>query len=223
MTLNKAIIICCGIVALFAIVLFKCKQDDANFSSATKKISVVKNTPVRHYTDAGGTKHAEKPIAAGTLGEIETSYQHIIDSLSKLLKTKPKFIREIVQVSTVAAADFKPSIDTSPGKANIRVSYQDKWFSIDGVVSNDSSWRYAVKDSLSFITYRKKTGFLKKDLFLDAFSMNPNSTIKGLTAIRINEARPKKWAIALFGGYGFNGKAWGLVGGAGLTRSIVKL
>lgn len=234
----KTILVMTAMLLIVAFILFKCRQNEKEFIQSVEQTESVIKTPVHHYRDNGGTDHAEKPVAEASLKVIEASYKKTIDSLTGLLKIKPKQVNEIVQAGTLVESYFRPDINYIPNSipfhdtinicgdtifpSSIEINYQDAWLTLRGVLNEDSSWHYSLRDSLSFITYKKKTGFLKRELFLDAFSMNPGSTITGLTAIKITEARPKKWAVALFGGYGWNGKQWGLVGGAGLTRNLVR-
>lgn len=212
------------LVGIILLLLFTCNQPKV--VEPSKKVEQVKNTPPVKYVDKGGTVHTEKPVAVANIATIKASYERIIDSLTRVLKIKDKRITDLLAVGTTTTGTFKPKIDTVVihGTNTAVVSYQDKWLSVSGVVNEDSQWSYSYKDSLSFTTYNKKTGFLKlgRTLMLDAFSHNPNTTIEGLTAIKISKAKPKKFGIGVNVGYGFDGKVWKPVVGVGVNYNLIR-
>jgi len=186
------------------------------------KIEEIKQTAPTHYTDKGGTEHAEKMVAIGEVNALRGSYQHTIDSLSKLLKVKPKMIREIVQAGTETSGDFIPTYILVDDSSNqLGVSYQDKWLKISGVTNSDTSWKYSITDSFTAVTYLKKTGLFRRTLFLDAFAENPNTHIRGLTGIRV-ERPVKKFGVGLNVSYAYDGLRWRPVMGVGLQYNLIR-
>lgn len=190
------------------------------------KVEKTKKEPPVKYKDKGGTTHTEKKVAVADVKTIKASYQKIIDSLTDVIKIKDKQLKDVVAVGTKTTGTFKPVIDTIyiDSIPTVTASFSDNYLSIFGVVNEDSTWTYSYHDSLMLTTYWKKSGFLKlkKTLMLDAFSMNPNTTIEGLSAIKISEAKPKKWAIGFNVSYGYDGVKWKPVVGVGINYNIIR-
>jgi hypothetical protein len=217
-----------AVIILLAIILIlvdvKCGKKEP--AEQSKKVEKIKATPPKRYVDDGGTTHTEKPVAQADISTIKASYQKMIDSLKQVLKIKDKQIVDLLSVGTTTTGKFKPTIDTFyiDSVPNVSVSYTDKWLSIFGLVGNDEEWKYTYSDSLTFTTYYKHTGFLKlgRTLMLDGFSSNPNTQIDGLTSIKINRNKPKKFALGFNISYAFDGKIWKPVAGVGLNYNIIR-
>ena len=228
------------ILAGFAFILFLCiyfKSCDQSAKSPVQESIVVGPLPVTHFKDDSGREHAE--VAAVTVTAVNTldnHYQHVIDSLSNVIKTKSTTIQSALLISTETKGGFTPEI-TAPlinpsakndssvlffYEQNSAVNYHDKYLSIHGILNKDSSWKYIVTDSLSIVTYLKKKGWFGHQLYLDATAQNPNTSIRGITGIEITGYKPHKWGIGINVGYGFNGIAFSPIVSVGLQRSFIR-
>jgi hypothetical protein len=224
--INIAKLIAGLILVLVIIVLFYSKCGKQEPTPPSKKVEQIKADPPKKYVDAGGTTHTEKKVAVADISTIKASYERTIDSLKQVLKIKDKQLVDLLSVGTTTTGKFKPTIDTVyiDSVPSVSVSYTDKWLSIFGLVGNDEEWKYTYSDSLTFTTYYKKTGFLKlgRSLMLDGFSSNPNTQIEGITAIKINRSKPKKFSIGFNVSYAFDGTNWKPVAGVGLNYNIIR-
>ena len=186
----------------------------------------IKNTPVTHYRDKDSIDHAEKPVAEVDLYAADMLYNHIIDSLRSVIKTKEGDIKAILQAGTETQQYFKPdidyiNIDTSVSQIADSVRYQDKWLTLKGSIQT-KEFEYTVRDSLTFVAYNKRTGLFTKQLFLNAFSQNPHTQINGLTAIKIDVPKPKKFGFGVFAGYTWDGNALKPTAGIGINYNIIR-
>ncbi len=201
-----ASIIC--IPLLVCILLKSCS--DKEVPSPTTNIEKAAPAPPKHYTDDSGYTHAEAPVTtAADVTAINEYYQSIIADLVKRLpqKTKVSDVQEVKLVGTTDSNNFKPRIDTiyKDGKPLYQsINYKSKWFKFNGNTHPDSVWHLVATDSIALLTYWKRSGFLrlKRELYIDGFSFNPDINVKGLTAIKLNAAQPKKWGIGFTLGYG---------------------
>lgn len=194
-----------GMIAGIILLFFLCnkhdkKPDEQQPTNATKAVVKVTETAPITYTDKGGTKHTEKQTTVADLETLKSVYQKQIDSLTDLLNAKQRELDYVTGISTEATGKVKPKIDTvyleRGGKtvAQTSVSYSDKWLTFKGVVDNDSSWSYHYRDSIILVSYYKKSGFLKlhSQLYIDGFSLNPNSKISGLTTYSVKAPEKKQ-------------------------------
>jgi hypothetical protein len=197
---KAATIFAVGLTIGMIMILFLCNTPTKNDqpSADERKVEEISKKPPTTYTDKGGTTHTEKPTAVADLASLKYVYEKQIDSLLELLDTKQRELDYITGLSTETKGTFKPDVDTvylNDSSAQYSVNYSDQWLSISGVVNEDSTWKYQYNDSLALVSYYKKQkGFLnfKKDLYLDGFSYNPASTIKGLTSYKVKAPAAKQ-------------------------------
>lgn len=102
-----------------------------------------------------------------------------------------------------------------------KVSYEDQWLKIVGHTSKDSVWSYSITDSLTIVGYEKKTGFLKKDLYVDITSKNPHTKIVGINAFRLTP-KPKTWGIGITAGYVYDGANLRPGIAVGITKTFIR-
>lgn len=221
--LFEGIIIC---AIFFGIMLFmkRCYDNYMN-DRKVENVEQKQNKPVTHYTDVNGVDHAEKPVVGADVTYINAFYQHIIDSLTKVIKAKPKDIKTIVAAGIEAKGSFEPEIeyvtlDTCVNQYPDTLRYRDKWMSLMGSI-RDKKFNYIVADSLTFVMYQKKTGLFKKELYLNAYSQNPNVYIKGLTGIQVPQPNPRRFGIGVQVGYTWDGK-WQPYAGVGLSYNLIR-
>jgi hypothetical protein len=184
-----------GILIGMMLILFLCNKPEKKDhpTADANKVEVNKNTPPTTYTDKGGTKHTEKETAVADLTTLKAVYKKQIDSLTYLLNAKQRELDYVTGISTTTTGKFKPKIDTvyvetdGGAVAQTSVSYSDKWLALKGIVDEDSSWFYKYRDSIILVSYYKRSGFLKlrSELYIDGFSLNPNTTISGLSSYKV--------------------------------------
>ena len=223
--LSPALKCICAFVLILIIILVV-KSCNEKLRSPVQDAITIQAPEVKHYVDDSGKQHAEvAAIATPAANMLDSHYQHIIDSLSKMLKSKPKDIEAIVDIGTNTTGNFKPVItttDTSQNFNNTSVDYHDKYLKLHGNLNKDSSWSYSIHDSLTIVTYLKRKGWFGHQLYLDATAMNPNTSIKGITGIEISGYKPHKWGIGVNVGYGFNGVAFSPIVSVGLQRNFIR-
>ena len=222
--------IAAAILIIAAVMFFKFR----NYQPAVNTAASVINPP-HQYNDDGGTVHTEIPVEQVDIAGINKFYQqyydeyysHIVDSLTKLLHSKASNVSTIIEAGTQTEETFIPNLDTAYDDANVmqpvEINYKDKWLQLHGWLTDDSSWSYKAKDSLIFVVYAKKSGFLnlRSTLYMDAFSMNPHTQINGLRGINLNSSPFKKWGLGFSGGYMFNGQKFGPYIGIGINYNII--
>lgn len=206
--LASGFIICLAVSVCAFICVETCniKKDNPSTTNIEKAAPALP----KYYTDDSGYTHAEAPVTtAADVTAINEYYQGIIADLVKRLpqKTKVSDVQEVKLVGTTDSTSFKPKIDTfyKDGKPFYQsINYKSKWFKFNGNTHPDSVWHLVATDSIALLTYWKRSGFLrlKRELYIDGFSFNPDINVKGLTAIKLNAAQPKKWGIGFTVGYG---------------------
>jgi hypothetical protein len=191
----------------------------------TIKQQAVKDAPVQHYTDNAGTDHAAKPVAEAQDNEAMLDYyQSIIDSQATLLDVKSKYIKEHLSVGTVSTGSVNGTAQDYDEKAQPcpdSLQFMDRWFK--GIASKDTGWHlnYQVKDSIVFNQYEKKKGWFSRQLFMDGYSLNPNTRITGLSNIKITPAK-KRWGIGATIIVTYDGSKWKPVAGVGLQYNFIR-
>lgn len=254
------------LLIVFTVILLVDSCHHIEMAKEDAQIEKIKESPVTRYTDVNGNHHAEKQVVVADVAVVKAHYQAIIDSLLRVVRTKPKNIKGIVKAGTITQGSFTPEFDYGQSNINktfsdhtmtlealipktdsnkrdytmtidswkgnttplyidadttLSIHFEDKWLSIDGSLT-DKPWTYSIRDSLTFVSYYKKKGLFKKQLVLNAYSANPNTTITGLTAIDIAQPKPKRIGIGLQAGYYYTGKAFVPAAGIGITYNIIR-
>lgn len=207
-------------IAVILILLLK-SCDDKNVTPADE-IKEIKEKPVTHYRDKDNIEHAEKPVVTADVSGINAFYDHVIDSLKKVIKAKDKDIKALAAASFSTTSTFTPVISyPDSSKAAIpAIEYSDKWLSIKG--NAGGPWTYSVRDSLTFVAYTKRTGLFKKELMLNAYAQNPNTHIAGLTGISVYKEKPNRFGLGLQLGYHWTGEKFAPTIGVGLSYNLIK-
>lgn len=185
----------------------------------------IKDDTIRYWKDAAGTEHAEKQVAIASFEAARIVWRHELDSVAQLLKIKPKDIQELKTIGTVAAGTISPVVVTisGPGQPHVqRISYEDQWLSLDGVVADTAVFTYRVRDSLTLTTYRKKVGLFRYNTVVDGYSHNPNAHITGLSSLQIKTPAPGRIGIGPYFGYGFDGQRWAPSAGLSIHYSLIR-
>lgn len=153
------------------------------------------------------------------------------DSIAKVYKTKPKFIKEIVTIVEKAEVDippvgnvekdYVPVINCPPAIKNMRQWFSNPYYEADVQIGDSSYMHLLARDTLT-VLWKK----IKNELQLDISHANPSVKIEGIKAYRIADKKPKQWAIGFQLGCGITYKA-GEVNvvpyyGFGITKTIIR-
>ncbi|WP_438946679.1 DUF6549 family protein [Sediminibacterium sp.] len=210
-------------------------------STTSAKSKVIPKQIPKSYIAPSGTVHTEtKVVQAEHDNLLEEYYMKLLADAKKELAIKDKQLKDVIaaSITTEGTITFpiyreeEPSIDSAarPIKVydcpeDIRYfQYKDKFIKLVGRVDQDSiDVSYKVEDSIHLVTYWKRKNFLSaKELYVNGFSTNPNTNIKGLQMVKINQATPKKWAVGINAGYYFDGSGFRPGIGIGLTKTIFR-
>jgi uncharacterized lipoprotein YehR (DUF1307 family) len=121
-----------------------------------------------------------------------------IAKLVKELGLKPKRIKELVEVVIQGEDSITLRVDTlyypsSPDEPTrpIPYVYEDKWNRFEAFLDGDEiGLVYAITDSISIVTTKEKGGYK-----IQALSSNPAIRITGLSEIKVNEKKKKRWWV----------------------------
>lgn len=225
----KIIIAIALIIAISVCTYRACNREQpVSTSSATGKVTP-KQIPIT-YKGKSGTVHTEvKVVQAEHDVWLEDYYQHLLKEARDSLKLKEAELKEVLAASISTSGSLKIPISVDTLKVHDTIypakvfKYTDRFIKLVGRIDQDTvDLGYKSFDSLTFITYTKRKHlFAKKELYLNAFSMNPNATIKGLQSVKIN-APPPKWAIGINAGYYFDGSTFRPGIGIGITKTIFR-
>jgi hypothetical protein len=196
---NIALFITCLLAAAATWLLCAKSCKDSETAGSRERQREIANTPVKHYKDDNGTEHAQKGMVAEDYHALIDYYASVIDSQAALLKVKPKYIKGVVAAGIESngsingtvedyVADVKPCPDS--------LEFNNAWDSIS-VREREGIWMadYKIRDSIVITQFLKKKGWFKKELILDAYSLNPNTRITGLTGVKIDLPKPKRFGI----------------------------
>lgn len=226
----SGIVVIAGLCIALFISVDRCnknrKDADTNAGLATALQAKVSN-----WKDKYGTEHAEKLALVGNVKQLKAANIHLIDTVAKLLKVKPKHIRNISAGSIETSREVITKIDTlfltaDSTKQAYSFTYQDKWLDLKGEIEQEQiRMRYRSFDSVVFTTYEKKRkGFLNfhRDVYVDGYSTNPHSRVKGITGIKVSEEKRKRFGAGPYIGYGFDGQQMRLTIGVSVNYDVIQ-
>ena len=168
-----------------------------------------------------------------------------VDSIAKLIKTKPKNIKSITTIGistnghiTIPPEHSEPpiSIDTQVinGKTQVTVTYpinfSDSFLTLNGIasiVNSDLSLqaKYNIVDSILIVNKMKKTGFLglgKPKLQMDISSTNKNATVTYAKTVDLTTIDRRNWSVGAGIFYGYDGTSFKPFIGIGISRTIFR-
>lgn len=171
------------------------------------------NDSLQYYKDKDG-----KTVSALKSTREELSRKSLgFDSLAKLYRTKPKYIKEVTTVYREGRERIVPSgpvqiiRDTITGEAvSMQQSFENNWHVVEAYVHRDSVSSYvnlSSVDTIDILGKVVKEGniFNRKTYYqVDVKNRNPFVSITGVNAYRAPLPRPKKIGLGLQGGYGFS-------------------
>lgn len=221
------------VVAIFFVIY---QYKDVSFKQEIKEQTIP--VMVHHYLDDSGMKHTETTVVnVNSTTALNDFYTHIIDSISAVLHTKKKEVKNVELIGITTAGYFKPIISVKPEQNTdslivrqeltfeneyATVDFKDKYLSLHGNTNKDSIWHYSITDSLVIVSYLKRKGWFGHQLFIDGTTMNPNTTISGMKSIAISGYQPHRWGIGIQVGYGYNGEKLSPMVSVGLQRSLIR-
>ncbi|WP_343302838.1 DUF6549 family protein [Chitinophaga niabensis] len=191
--------------------------------TSIETIQDIRDDSVRFWQDLAGREHAEKQVAEGSISALKIYYKSEIDSLKRIFRMKENALQSFVSAQTETKGSVVLKVDTVYGDTSktYQFHYDDRWISLQGEIAKEPFIRYSVRDSITFVTYSKKKGLFTKETYVDGFSQNPNTRITGLTGIRVNNAKSKRFGVGPYAGYGFNGTRWTPSAGIAIQYSLI--
>lgn len=201
------------------------KQSDKN-DSQNLVINALNDT-VSKWKDKYGREHSSKLLAEGNLDVLNTMYGHKLDSVSMALKVAKKHIKSLSTIGVFANRLIVTDLDTFYIDSNkyYTFQYKDSWLDMSAVIKDSVTLKYKSFDSLVITTYSKKQkGFLnfKRDTYIDGYSLNPYSTIRGIEGIRVYNEKRKRWGVGPYFGYGFDGKTFRAQAGISINYDLIQ-
>lgn len=178
-----------------------------------------------YWKDQFNTEHASKQLADADLSSLRAAYGSLLDTIKARTGSKGEDLQAVTAASTSGTGKVTPKIDTvylPDSSMAYKFRYNDRWLDLDGIIGKEPVINYRFSDSIVLTTYRKKVGFLRKATYVDGYSLNPNVRITGLTGIRVSSAKPKRFGVGPYIGYGWNGSSWTPNIGISLQYSIIK-
>ena len=161
-----------------------------------------------------------------------------LDSIAKIYKTKPKYIKEIVTLTEQAEGsvepsgsvekDYQPVIipDCPPIVKNMRQRFTNNYYDISTQIGDSSYLHLLAYDTLTVLWKKVKEGNIFNRKFytqVDAATANPYNKISGLKAFRVADKKPKKFGVGIQAGYGYsNGLQPKVYVGIGITYIIIR-
>lgn len=175
-----------------------------------KEAVQIKEDSTSFWIDSLGRTHAQKRNIEADLASLRTLYHVQIDSLTAALEIKDKELQGVIMTSSSATAKVIPKVDTIRVDSSIgyKFRYNDKWLTLEGIISKDPYISYAFRDSLVLTTYTKRTGIFRKEVYVDGYSLNPNVRITNITGIRVATQNTSRLGFGPYVGYGWTGQKW---------------
>lgn len=207
------------------------------------------NNNLQKFKDDAGFYRAKAQSAETNLKSFKEVYSKEIKTLNKEfsdLKKNYKNLRGLYKISLETNKKLTLKLDSIPNDTtyndngtienivyNREFNYSDKWSNINGKIGVNSNFinddyiflEYTVRDSITFISYFKKTGGLfsnKKDLYIEGKSHNKNTQINGIREVIINNVDIPTWSIGFQAGYGVTENGLGWYAGLGVSKTIIR-
>lgn len=192
-----------------------------------ERIVQIRDDSISYWKDKYNQEHAEKRIAQGQIEELQLVYGPLIDTVKEMLGIQASAIKNLSAVGITNSGQITARVDTYyvDSTRHLAFNYNDKWLDIKGSLSDLARLKYTSRDSLIVTAYTKKKGFLglgKRETYIDAYSLNPNSRITGLTGLMVLKERQKRFGLGPFVGIGWSGNGIVPTVGIGLSYDLIK-
>jgi len=224
MQTKQRILIVFLLIVVTALSLKSCFHQQKE-NAVLKDVVAIKEDSTSYWKDKFNTEHAEKLSADASLSTIQAIYGQLLDSITSRLDAKASDVQAVTAANTVASGTIIPKVDTvsyPDSTKDYRFRYNDRWLDLDGVIGKQSQINYRLTDSIIFTSYRKKTGFLRKQTYIDGYSLNPNARVTGITGIRVSNTRDHRFGAGPYIGFGWNGSKWSPSAGISVHYSLIK-
>lgn len=191
------------VAILLTLFLNQCQQT----SQANLAISTANQT-TKFYRDKYGREHGIATVAQADLANFRVLHADIVDSLKKEIGT------DKVDNVVVATREITDTVFVERDARGL-ILYNDKWTQM--WQPDSSRLSYIIKDSLSFVTYNKRYGFLnlKKEYVTHVINYNPNVRMTGLKSYAI-KPRDRRVGLGLSAGYAMTNSGLSPYVGAGI-------
>ncbi len=207
---------CMITLVLLSIAAIKSVVTKTPVLSNTERIVEIKLDSILFWKDKAGREHARAQVAEANYSSLHAYYGPLIDSVLKTLKITGSKLDYITAISTESKGRVYTRVDTvtKEGIKYLQYSGNDSYLTLTGNTGPNSFADYTYTDSLITAAYWKRKPFLKggiwgkKDLRLDAYSLNPNTKIKHVDALKVKGKPPGRFGVGPYLGYGYNGYIW---------------
>ncbi|MFB6454445.1 DUF6549 family protein [Chitinophaga sp. Hz27] len=200
---------------LIGLLFFRTCKQQARI--ALLELSLTDTPIVKHYQDKAGLEHAVTPVMPAGTG---------VSTVNSIVEKTRIPLKQIQYVTTAATITRDTIYIKNPIKTvdTIRFDYDDKWVSIHGSWEDSLTLSYAMRDSIWFVHYRKKKGLFRKEEMMDGFSVNPHTSISGLSAINTgaHQRAPLRISIGPSLGYYYAGGRFSWSIGVGVQYNIIR-
>ncbi len=209
-----------SLVVVCIVAIDSCSKQQRKYTGALQVVSV-RNDTIKKYKDYAGREHAEKLQARADMETIEAMYESLLDSVSRSTNVRKKDIQTVNTISTKNSNRVITRIDTiytDTNKHHYEFNYSDTWTIIRGSIKDSVLIQYMVYDSviISAVSRKQKGLFnFKRDIYVDGYSLNPNTKITGLNSVNVITTKRKKWGAGPYIGVSFDGRQ--IVPSAGLS------
>ncbi len=221
---TQRLIIAFLLIVVTALSLETCFRKESE-NAILKDIVEVKQDSTTYWKDLYGQEHARKIQSEANYSSLQLVHRDLLDSIQVRTGVKDDDLQGVTAAGSVAAGKVRPIVDTIylPDSTRLfKLSYNDRWLDLSGIVGQDPVIDYRFTDSIVFTSYRKRTGFLKRQTYVDGYSLNPNVRITGITGIRVDDRRSHRFSVGPYLGYGWNGDRWSPSAGVSVQLSLIK-
>lgn len=196
------------------------------------RITEVISDSVKHWKDAADREHAQRIIAQADLASLQFRYGPLMDSIMTTLRIQGKQLEQITTIGLESTGRVYTEIDTVIIGGEKVVGYRgtDGYLTLNGHVGTGAFADYKYQDSLAVVAYWKRRPFKlwrpkdwgKKDLTVDAWSMNKNARITGLQSLHVVNDPFDRFNLDAYGSYGQYGNDWQVGGGLSLRYNFTR-
>lgn len=196
----------------------------------------IQDKKIKTYVDRNGVVHGQVEVLSIDRG----IYAQTLKPLAKSLNTKIKNINNIINLNMENQGELSAKIDTQYKiiqtiNNNIIkydtvfynvVNYKDKFMDFNGKIEKGIlNAKYKIRDSLTFVTFSKNTGFLglgKKKTYIDVQTQNPNISFTQMKNIELTNIKNKKFSVGPCINYGIGANGFQPSIGISLQYSLIR-
>lgn len=234
-----------AVLLFFGLLFMVNKANEASKRLADAQITISNmGNQIKTSVDENGNLHGQVEVLKIDKKTYAGMNAAQMDSLAQSLGTKVNKINSILNLSMANQGQLAAIIDTQYKiimtkeivnstevirRDSVRYftfKYKDEYMKFNGKIdSGKLTADYSLKDSLTFVTFHKNTGFLglgKKKTFIDVQTQNPNVSFTQMRKIELTSEKVKKFSIGPCVNYGFNGAKFQPSIGVSLQYSLIR-